>query len=138
MAWTRCDDAHRHQKSVISRSKQTREMCRAPGQDVERRISWVWATKVLLYGARDAAANWEDAYAKTLQEHQFERGVACLCSFCSGDREIRLVVHGDDFLTGGPKHRIMNKHFQSKHITMGASCDFDKSLVMLNKKDCLA
>ena len=39
--------------------------------------------RVSLYGTRDAAANWEDAYAKVLQEHQFNRGVACPCSFYS-------------------------------------------------------
>ena len=33
--------------------------------------------RVSLYGTRDAAANWEDACAKVLQAHQFERGVAC-------------------------------------------------------------
>ena len=33
--------------------------------------------RVSLCGTRDAAANWEDACAKVLQAHQFERGVAC-------------------------------------------------------------
>ena len=28
-----------------------------------------------LYGTRDAPANWEDAYAEVLHEHQFERGL---------------------------------------------------------------
>ena len=36
--------------------------------------------RVSLYGTRDAA-NWEGAYAKALREHQFDRGVACPCSF---------------------------------------------------------
>ena len=39
-----------------------------------------------LYGTRDAAANWEDADAKVLHEHHFERGVACPCSFYSRER----------------------------------------------------
>ena len=33
--------------------------------------------RVSLYGTRDAAANWEDACAKVLREHQFNRWVAC-------------------------------------------------------------
>ena len=31
--------------------------------------------RVSLYGTRDAAANWEDAHAKVLREHQFDRGL---------------------------------------------------------------
>ena len=59
-----------------------------------------------LYGTRDAAANWEDAYAKVLQEHQFERGVACPSSCHSRKRGMRTTVHGDDFMSGGPKHQL--------------------------------
>ena len=43
--------------------------------------------RVSLYGTRDTAENWADAYAKVLREHQFERGVACPCSFHSRDRD---------------------------------------------------
>ena len=40
-----------------------------------------------LYGTRNAASNWEDACATVfLREHQFERGVACPCSFHSRGR----------------------------------------------------
>ena len=56
--------------------------------------------RVSLFGTRDAAAKWEDARAKVLREHQFERGVARACSFCSRVRGIRI-----DFMSGGPKHR---------------------------------
>ena len=55
--------------------------------------------RVSLYGTRDAAANWEAAYAKFLTEHGFARGVASPCSFCCKERGIRVVVHGDDFLS---------------------------------------
>ena len=96
--------------------------------------------RVSLYGTRDAAANWEDAYVKVLQEHQFDRGVACPCSFYTRARGIRTVVHGDDFISGGPLHQlqrleeVMDKHFESKHTVVGASSDLAKSLVMLNRK----
>ena len=95
-------------------------------------------------GTRDAAANLEDVYAKVLQEHPFERSVGCPCSIYSRERGIRIVVRGDDFLSGGLKHElkwmksIMNKHFESKHIMMGASSDLGKSLVILNQEDRLA
>ena len=69
--------------------------------------------------------NSEDAYAKVPQEHQFERGVACPCSFYSRERGIWIVVFGDDFMSGGPKHQlnwlkgIMNEYFESKHTMVG-------------------
>ena len=62
--------------------------------------------RVSLYGTRDAAANWEDAYAKVLREHQFDRGVAFPCSFHSRVRGVKIAVHGDDFKSGGPKHQL--------------------------------
>ena len=45
------------------------------------------------------------------------------------------VAHGDAFLSDRPKHQlelmnILNKHFESKHIMMGASSVFGKPLVL--------
>ena len=93
--------------------------------------------RVSLYGTCDTAAYWEDANAKVLREHQFERGVACPCSCFSRVTGIRIIVHGDDFMSGGPKHQlqwleeVMDKHFESKHTVMGSSSDLVKSLVIL-------
>ena len=96
--------------------------------------------RVSLYSTRDAAENWENAYAKVLQEHQFERGVACPCSFNWRKRGIRIIVHGDDFMSGALRpqlewqEKVMGKHFESKHTMMGASSDLGESLFMLNMK----
>ena len=81
-----------------------------------------------------------DAYAEVLREHQFDRGVACPCSFYSRVRGFRTILHGDDFKSGGPRHQlewlegVMDTHFESKHTVMGASSELAKSLVMLNRK----
>ena len=78
---------------------------------------------VSLYGIRDAAAHWKDACAKVLQEHQFVGGVACLSSFYSRERGIRVVVRGDDLLPGGPEHQlewmrsVMKKHSSPQTLT---------------------
>ena len=93
---------------------------------------------VSLYGTRGPAAILEDACAQVLD--QFEGEVACPCSLQSREGGIRVVVHGDDPLSGGPRYQlewmksITNKHFESKHIMMRASSDLGKSLVMLNRK----
>ena len=85
-------------------------------------------------------SNWEDAYAKVLTEHGFARGVASPCSFCCKERGIRVVVHGDDFLSGGPRSQLgwlekgMDKHFEAKHTVMGESRSLKKLIVMLNRR----
>ena len=93
-----------------------------------------------LHGTRDAAANWEDAYAKVLTEHGFIRGAASPFSFCCKERGIKVVVRGDDFLSGGPRsqlgwlEKVMDKHFEAKHTVMGESSSLKESVVMLNRR----
>ena len=87
--------------------------------------------RMSLYGTRDAAANGTDAYANVLQE-------PCPCSFYSRVRGIKIVVHGDDFISGGARHHliwleeVMDKLVESKHTVMGASSDLARSLAMLS------
>ena len=50
-----------------------------------------------MYGTRDAAQNWEFAYADSLQALGFMKGKATQSAFYHQQRNIRLVVHGDDF-----------------------------------------
>ena len=67
----------------------------------------MWSAGTLEYGRlrvsviarRDAAAHLEDANAEVFwQEHPFERGLACHCSFYPRERRIRAVVRGGRFL----------------------------------------
>ena len=50
-----------------------------------------------LYGTRDAAQNWEEEYIGFMNDIGFDSGKASPCLFHHADREIRAVVHGDDF-----------------------------------------
>ena len=50
-----------------------------------------------LYGFRPAAAAWENHYAEKLQGVGFRRGAATPVAFYSEDKDVSLVVHGDDF-----------------------------------------
>ena len=51
----------------------------------------------------------------------------------------RIIVHGDDFISGGPRHQlkwleeVVDKHVESKHTVKRASSDLAKPLVMLNR-----
>jgi hypothetical protein len=77
--------------------------------------------KKSLYGTRDAAQNWMDAYTKAMEDMGFRRGAASPCAFWNARREIRTVVHGDDFTTLGHEEQLdwfkkeMEKRFECKH-----------------------
>ena len=58
-----------------------------------------------MYGTRDAAQNWEFAYAEYMEELGFVRGTASPCLFWHPGRELRVVVHGDDFAILGWEHQ---------------------------------
>eukprot|EP00973_Karenia_brevis_P066740 9278807-Karenia_brevis.AAC.1 len=50
-----------------------------------------------MYGMRGAAAAWEKCYADKLSSEGFSRGGSCGVVFCHKERDLTLVVHGDDF-----------------------------------------
>ena len=52
---------------------------------------------VSMYGTRDAASNWEDAYTQHLLGHGLVQGKSSPCVFRHPTRKVRCVVHGDDF-----------------------------------------
>ena len=50
-----------------------------------------------MYGTRDAAQNWEYEYVTFMERIGFKRGAASPCVFYMAARNLRVVVHGDDF-----------------------------------------
>ena len=74
-----------------------------------------------MYGTRDAAQNWEHAYAEYMEEIGFRRGIASSCVFWHEERELRVVVHGDDFTVLGWELQLdwlrknMYERFENKH-----------------------
>ena len=59
-----------------------------------------------LYGARDAAQNWEVEYSRFMESIGFTRGTSTPCSFHNQEKELRVVVHGDDFTVLGWEHQL--------------------------------
>ena len=55
-----------------------------------------------IYGTRDAAQNWAKEYTTFLEECGFKAGLASSCNFEHMYRELKLMVHGDDFTETGP------------------------------------
>ena len=50
-----------------------------------------------MYGTRDAAQNWEREYESAFLALGFTQGLSSPCVFYHAERDIRTVVHGDDF-----------------------------------------
>jgi len=51
-----------------------------------------------MYGTLDAAERWGEHYAATLTNAGFKRGIASPCHFHRPEKDIWLLVHGDDFV----------------------------------------
>ena len=94
---------------------------------------------VSLYGTRDAAKNWEEAYASLLISQGFKRGRASPCQFWHPRRGIRLMVHGDGFVVGGPTahlawlEKVMGENFECKCKVLGPAKNQFKEIVILNR-----
>ena len=50
---------------------------------------------------RTAASNWEKEYSNTSEMVGFCPGRAAVVAFYHAEREVRIVVHGDDFVVEG-------------------------------------
>ena len=58
--------------------------------------------KKAMYGTRDAAQNWELEYTEMMTEAGFRQGSYSACVFYHEQKNVRVVVHGDDFAVLGP------------------------------------
>ena len=92
-----------------------------------------------LYGTRDAALNWAEAYTQALTDLGFAKGEANPCSFVNAKRGMETVVHGDDFLSIGSEEDLlwfdseMAKRFKVKTLLMGAKEHHVKQARFLNR-----
>ena len=95
---------------------------------------------VAMYGTRDAALAWEKHYSTFLESLGFRKSIGCQNAFYHEARAIRIIVHGDDFITGGPETEIqkfkeeMSKKYEAKHQIMGPGRDHSKKINVLNRE----
>ena len=92
-----------------------------------------------MYGTRDAAQNWETTYTEVLEAMGFVTGKAVTCAFAHHARNLRAVVHGDDFVVLGHDEDVtwfntqMNATFETKSSTIGPGPSHDKYMRLLNR-----
>ena len=54
-----------------------------------------------MYGTLDAASQWSEHYSQTLVAAGFKAGRASPCHFYHDDRQLWVLVRGDDFFSVG-------------------------------------
>ena len=93
-----------------------------------------------MYGTRDAAQNWERAYSNFMEEAGFTRGVASPCMFWHKERDIKVVIHGDDFTLLGYDEdldwfrTVISEKFEVKFRgRLGPDEEDDKHIRVLNR-----
>ena len=93
-----------------------------------------------LYGFRPAAAAWENHYAEKLVGEGFKRGVSSPVSFYHDEKDINLVVHGDDFTFTGDQpglqwvEGLMKRWYQVKvRARLGPEDSDDKEATLLGR-----
>ena len=59
-----------------------------------------------MYGMRPAAQAWEECYSRRMEEVTFKRGIGNAVVFYQGDRDVFVLVHGDDFVAVGEDEDI--------------------------------
>ena len=92
-----------------------------------------------MYGTRDAAANWEAAYTQVLVQAGFTRGQASPCHFWHEKWDVRVLVHGDDFVAIGPNEGLekfrgmMEASYECKVESVGPGPEEQKELRVLGR-----
>ena len=72
-----------------------------PDEDPGKAQGLVGKLNLSLYGTRDAAANWQKCVAEHLVGIGFQQGLSNPCVFHHKARNVRTLVHGDDYASTG-------------------------------------
>ena len=93
-----------------------------------------------MYGTRDAAQNWEREYESAFLDLGFTQGLSSPCVFYHAERDIRTVVHGDDFTSISDDVQLkwlaaeLSKRYELKlRATLGPEPQDDTSVRILNR-----
>ena len=98
-----------------------------PHQDPGHAQGLVGRMNLSLYDTRDAAANWQKCVADHLREIGFAQGKSNPCVFWHAQKQIQVLVHGDDYASSGGYDELMwlkaklDKRFEMKTIVTGHS-----------------
>ena len=92
-----------------------------------------------MYGTRDAAQNWFDAYSHNLKSIGFQPGASSPCTICNKEKSMRTYVHGDDYVSVARPESLrwlqqeLEKCFKVKTHAVGPGESHMKELRILNR-----
>ena len=95
--------------------------------------------KLCLYGTRDAAKGWQDELSQQLEGVGFVRGVGHPSVFWHPERQIRTIVHGDDYVSSGFDDDLLwlegelAKAYEIKTQKLGLANGWEKQGKVLNR-----
>ena len=81
--------------------------------------------RMSMYGTRDAAMDWAEEVAKEMRKPGFQRGRNNPCLYYHEARNLRTLLHGDDFATVGTREGVnwfkpsLEKRFEIKSSCVG-------------------
>ena len=99
-----------------------------------------WRLNRALYGTRPAAQSWEEEYGSRMLEWGFEMGKTGPCLFHHKQKNLKTVIHGDDFTILGEEEEL--KWFKGKMEgvyeikdkgTLGPEANDQKEVRVLNR-----
>ena len=92
-----------------------------------------------LYGTRDAPMNWAETYSKHLLEIGFVSGKSSPCVFWHPSKDLKVLVHGDDYVCVGARRHIrwleeqVRKRFKIKSEVLGLGPGEKREIRILNR-----
>ena len=92
-----------------------------------------------LYGTRDAPLNWHRTYRDHLLGLGFRQSRVSPCVFWHRDRRLRVLIHGDDYVCGGPRSQVawfqkeLSRKFKIKAEVLGPAAEEEKEVRILNR-----
>jgi hypothetical protein len=92
-----------------------------------------------MYGTLDAAAGWAEDYTGTLVDGGFDKGGASPCDFRHKEKNVNLLVHGDDFFAVGREgdlghlKKTLEAIYELKTQMIGPHPDDQKSMKVVGQ-----
>ena len=107
-------------------AKATRDIyIRLPSEDPDAQEGMLGKLNLCLYGTRDAAKGWQETLSAHLTKNGFVQGRGFPSLFHHPERDIRTLVHGDDYFSSG-KHEdlqwlknVLEKEYEIKTQVVG-------------------
>jgi len=92
-----------------------------------------------LYGTRDTAVNFQKEVKELMTKTRYVQGRYNPCTYWHGERDLKTLVHGDDFVTEGSGEEAawlrarMEERFDIKTKTIGTGKEETKEERILNR-----